>query len=241
MVLFFVILGIPILALLIFVILILSTIKIQIKNLEVGNIEAMPFRNTGNAIEDIWKLKNENATNKRKSKINDKYEIKISLKFLEKIPIWNLKFNKEKVEKIRKSKSFKKIDIQKITKKIKQNEPTKKETLQALRSIKIRLEELNLIVYIGTEDSIITSYATAFIATVIGIALPHLAEKNINNCRYKVIPIYHNKNEYNISLDGIICIKIVHIISNMFNLIRKGRGKKHERTSNRRSYAYRYE
>ena len=241
MVLVFVTLGILILELLIFVVLVLSTIKIQIKNLEVGNIEVRPFRNTGNAIEDIWKLKNENDTDKKILKINDKYEIKISLKFLEKIPILHLKFNKEKIEKIRKSKRFKKIDVQKITNKIKQNESTQKETIQAIKTIKIKLEEFNFIAYIGTEDSIISSYATAFIATVIGIALPHLAGKNINNCSYKIIPIYHNKNEYNISLDGIICIKIVHIISNMFNFIRKKKKKKYERTSNRRSYAYRYE
>ena len=48
------------------------------------------------------------------------------------------------------------------------------------------------------------------------------------------------KNEYYISLDSIISIKIVHIINSMLIFVKKGRDK-NERTSNRRPYAYSYE
>ena len=233
MVLFFVIFGI--LALPIFII--LSTIKIEIKNFKIGNMYYKALQNSENVIEDIWKSKNENDINNGKTKINDKYEIKISLKFLEKIPIFYANFNKEKIEKIRESKHFKNIDIQKITSKFKQNELTKKEVFQAIRKIKIRLEKLKFIAYIGTENSIITACATTFVMAIIGIVLPHLAGKNIKNCNYSIIPIYKNKNEYNVSLDGVICIRIVDIICNMVYFIRKRKEKKHERISHRGTYA----
>jgi len=70
--------------------------------------------------------------------------------------------------------------------------------------------------------------------------LPHLAKEHIKQCHYIVTPIYQDRNQYDISLDSIIRIKIVHIIYSMLNIVKKGR-KKHERTSNRRAYAYRYE
>ena len=232
MVLVFIILGIVIFTLFIFAILLLSTIKIEIKNLKVVN---------GDVVNLTLRINKEDESIFSNSKIKYKYEIKISLKFLEIIPILWLKVDKKKIDKIRNSKKIKNIDINKIRNKIKEKEPSKKEVLQAVRKIKIKLEKLNFIAYLGTEDSIITSYITALIASIIGILLPHLAGKNIENCKYEITPIYQNKNEYYISLDGIFCIKIVHIISSMLFLIRKGRDEKDERTSNRRAYAYRYE
>lgn len=63
---------------------------------------------------------------------------------------------------------------------------------------------------------------------VLGIILPHLAEERISTCKYTITPIFKNKNEYYIALNGIFFIKIVHIINNYL----KGNGKqvKEERT-----------
>lgn len=243
MVLVFIILGMVILTLLIFIVFLFSTIKIEIKNLRVGNGYDSLFQNKNNLNinTDAFKIRDMNKSNTQYSKIKGKYEIKISLKLLEKIPIFWIKLDNKKISQMRSSKRFQNIDLKKIKNKFKEKQPSKKQILQEIRKIKIKLEYLNLIVYIGTENSVITSYVTAFIASIIGLVLPHLAGKNINNCRYEITPIYQNKNEYYISLDGILCIKVVHIINSMCNLIKKGRDKKYERTSNRRSYAYRYE
>ena len=118
--------------------------------------------------------------------------------------------------------------------------PSINELIKIIKNIKIRLLQLNLKIDIGTEDAIFTSYIVAIISSMLGIVLPHLSKEYINNCRYLVNPKYENKNEYEIFLDCIIRIKIVHIIYTMFKIIKKGRDK-NERTSNRRSYAYRYE
>ena len=213
MVLVFILLGIIIVVLLIFVILLLSEIQIEIKNLKIGNKE------------------------EKKGRIKDKYEVKITLYFLEKIPILWFRLNDKKIRRISKSKQLEKIDLKAIEKNVRFN----KETIQIIKNIKIKISKLNLRIDLGTEDAIVTSYLIAFIAGVIGIILPHVVQKNkINNCKYIVNPIYQNRNIYHVNLDSIISIKIVHIIYSMLIFVKKGRDK-HERTSNRRAYAYRYE
>lgn len=213
MVLVFILLSIIIVILLIFVILLLSEIQIEIKNLKIGNKE------------------------EKKGRIKDKYEVKITLYFLEKIPILWFRLNDKKIRRISKSKQLEKIDLKAIEKNVKFN----KETIQIIKNIKIKISKLNLRIDLGTEDAILTSYLIAFIAGMIGIILPHVVQKNkINNCKYIVNPIYQNRNIYHVNLDSIISIKIVHIIYSMLFFIKKGRDID-ERPSNRRAYAYRYE
>lgn len=213
MVLVFILLGTIIILLLIFTILLLSKIQIEIKNLKIGNKE------------------------ENKSRIKDKYEVKIILYFLEKIPILWFRLNNERIRKISNSKQLEKIDLKAIEKNIKLN----KAIIQTIKNMKIKISKLNLRIDIGTEDAILTSYLIAIIASLIGIILPHIVKNNkINNCKYIVNPIYQNRNIYHVNLDSIISIKIVHIIYSMLIFIKKGRDK-YERTSNRRTYAYRYE
>ena len=212
MVLVFILLGIIIILLLIFTILLLSKLQIEIKNFKIGNKE------------------------ENKGRIKDKYEIKITLYFLEKIPILWFKLNNKRIRKISNSKQLEKINLKAIEKNIKIN----KETIKVIKNMKIKISKLNLRIDLGTEDSILTSYVIAFIASIIGIILPHIVQKNkMKDCKYIVNPIYKNRNIYHINLDSIISFKIVHIIYSMF-FIKKGRDE-NGRTSNRRTYAYRYE
>ena len=208
MVLVFIILCTIIFTMLILITLLLSTLKIEIKN----------FEKFSQSIRDDFE----------NEKLGTSEFLKISVIFLKKIPILVVKLDKKKINKIRCNKKFKSIHLKKIKEKFKEQQPSKKQILQAVKNIKIKIEKLNLRVYLGTEDSLITSYVTAFIASIIGITLPHLASENINNCKYEITPIYQNKNEYYINIDGILCIKIVHIISNMLILTKKGRDKKYE-------------
>ena len=179
MVLVFILLGIIIAVLLIFTILLLSKIQIEIKNLKIGNKE------------------------ENRGRIKDKYEVKITLYFLKKIPILWFRLNDKKIRKISNSKQLEKIDLKAIEKNVKFN----KETIQIIKNIKIKISKLNLRIDIGTEDAILTSYLIAFIASLIGIILPHIVQKNkINNCKYIVNPIYQNRNIYHVNLDSIISI-----------------------------------
>ena len=215
MILVFILLGIVILLLSIVTILLLSTVQIEIKNLKIGNKESINY-----------------------NRIKDEYEIKVTIYFLEKIPILWTKLDNHRVRKIS-SNNLQKIDFSKFKGKAKID----KDVLEMIKNIKIKVSKLNLRIDLGLDDVIITSYLIAFISSAIGIILPHIVEKNkIDNINYIVSPIYRSKNEYQISLDSIIQIKIVHIIIAIVCFIKKkGRDVNNERSSDRRSYAYRYE
>lgn len=215
MILVFILFGIVIFILSIVTILLLSVIQIEIKNLKIRDKESLDT-----------------------NRIKDEYEIKITLYFLEKIPILWTKLDNHRVRKIS-SNNLQKIDFSKF----KGNVNFDKDVIEMIENIKIKVSKLNLRIDLGLEDVIITSYLIAFISSVIGIILPHIVEKNkINNISYIVNPIYKNKNEYHIGLDSIIRIKIVHIIIAIVCFIKKkGRDVNNERSSDRRSYAYRYE
>lgn len=209
MVLVFIFLGIIITILILFLILIFSTIQIEIKNFNIASKNI--------------KLKN---------RIENKYKIKITLRFLGKIPILFVNLNSLKIKKMYKNNKLKNVDFKSI-----QNKVDKKDIFKAVKKIKITVANLKLKIDLGTEEAVLTSYIVAILASIIGIILSKFTTKNIN---YIINPLYENKNEYYMSLDGIIQIKIVHIIDSMLFLIKKGM-KKNERSSNRRSYAYRYE
>lgn len=220
MILVFILLGILILLSIIALVLILSTIKIRIENLEIKN----------------FKLE--------KSKLNkQKFKILFQIYFLGKIKILSINLNSPKIKKIYSNQNLKNIDFKEISKKI----PLNKENIKIIKDLKIKLENFNFSVKIGTEDAILTSYIVAIIASVIGIILPYLVDKNYKkDCKYKINPIY-NINILNLHLNSIISAKIVHIICVICNLVKisKLKNKESEKngrtTSNRRAYAYSHE
>ena len=211
MVLVFIFLGLMIIILSFTTIMLLSTIQIKVINLIL-----------------------ENKKERDVKRINNSYKIKIGIYFFNKIPILWINLNSKKIKKISSSKSLPKVDFQKL----KNKENINKKIVNLIKNIQIKVKNIKLNVNIGTIDAILTSYLVAVIASVIGIILPHITEKNnINTCYFIVNPKYQNKNEYNIKFEGIIYIKIVHIIFSMLNFVRKG-SNENERTSNRRAYAY---
>lgn len=221
MVLVFILQSIIILISLIVTILLFSTIRIEINNLELNS------RNKNKNINNLKQIQEQGRKQKQ-------YRVKISLYFLGVIPIFWINLNSNKMKKIYSNKRLEKIDFNKIKNKVHIN----KNLFIMLKELNIKLRSLNLIVEIGIEDAILTSYIIAIIASIISIILPHITNyKEINKCKYVTKPLYNNKNEYYILLDSIIDVKIVHIIYSMLNFMKRGM-KKYERSSNRRSYAY---
>lgn len=216
MVLVFILLGILIFITIFVIINLLSTIKIQIKNL---NLENNDFRNN----KDI----------QEKYTLDRKVGIKIGIYFLNKIPIFIVKLKYSKIKKMFSKNRFKNFNFKKYKKNLKM-----KDILQELKKLQIKIKDLDLKIDLGTEDVLVTSYLISFIASAIGILLPHIIEeKNIKTCKYIINPKYEDKYELKLQFNCIIYVKIAHIISSILFLIKKGRDK-NDRTSNRRTYAY---
>ena len=160
---------------------------------------------------------------------------KLGLYVYNKIKIYENVIENEKIKKLYQSGNF---DI----KKIKDNKEINRKVINALKESKFVIEGVSLKGYIGTENAAFTAYITAFINTII----PIIISKKINNYKeqkynYQIDTVYINQNIVNLECNCIISIKIVHIINILYIYLRKGRVKKNERTSNRRTYAYSHE
>lgn len=190
-----------------------SNLRISLENFNFSNIE-------------------ENNSNIKKDDENN-FNIKISLVLFKKFTWLFINLNKTRMRKIAQKAHLDKNTLKKLEKDF------KFEDLKNLKGLRPKIEKLDLLIKLGLEDVVITSYLIVAISILISNILPFLVEpQNYNNCKYKTEPIYLNKNLYKISLNCIIEEKMVHIINILFKFLKKGRSDKYERTSNRRSYDY---
>ena len=171
----------------------------------------------------IEKLHISNVT----EKFNTIFISKVSILMFNKLKIFETKIDNKKVKKIFKNS---KLDLKKIR---------YTNIINIIKNSKIYLENLNIEGYLGLENAVYTSYIISFINTMISIALSKRAYKyNPKRYKYIITPVYTNQNIVNLEINCIITIDIVHIINILIKLLKKGRVKKYERTSDRRTYAY---
>ncbi len=174
--------------------------------------------------------------------INDRYEIIIKLKIFRNIPIIKLTLNKDKLGKIQQSLKMQE-KVKKLKKDILQNQD--KFDMQMIKGLRefskgIYMEKLDLVIKLGTENAFLTSMLVTFFSSILSIVFSKIYVRE-ENIAYEIEPIYKNENSIKIEISGIFQIKVIHIINTIYVLNKKGGRKKHERTSNRRSYDYSYE
>ena len=104
------------------------------------------------------------------------------------------------------------------------------------KDITINLEKINFDCKVGVGNSIITGYIVTALSIFVSFFINKSAMKiDSKSHKFKILPIYLDDLILQLKLEGIISIKMIHILY----VIRKQkiRRKKNERTSNRRSYA----
>ena len=196
----------------------LITIKVKIK---IVNLELNTLKGKGNYIkEDFFAV--------------------ITIYILEKIPIWKIKINKEKLKKIQTSNRINKIKNNFNQKFIENKNDFDKNIFLMLNKFPTSLHDVNLNIEIGTESIMFTTFLIPVISTIIALLLTKYTKGN--DQKFNVKPIYNQKNLLKLEFKGIFEIKMIHIINTICILKKKkGRVKKNVRTSNRRSYDYSYE
>ena len=142
-----------------------------------------------------------------------KYKITISLYLLNKIKWISFKLNKEKLHKISLKMHLDRIDIKKLEKDFKMSD------LKELMKIKPKLTLLHLDLKLGIEDVLLTTYIIPAVCTIFSLILPIVTEeKNIKHIRYKVEPIYNQKNAYYIKLTSRVEIKMINLLNSMYGI-----------------------
>lgn len=178
-------------------------------------------------------VENFEASNIENMKKPKNYKIKIALYLFNKIKwIW-ISLDDKKIQKISQKSKWNEVDIKKYV---------DVKDIKLVKKLSPKISFLNLKVKLGTFDIVATTYLVAILSTFIAVLLPYTIKKyKKENYYYEILPVYSDKNLYEIKLNCIIEEKMVHIISIVYALLKKRRVDKNERTSNRRSYAYGHE
>lgn len=179
-----------------FFLIIFSTLKIEIKNFKVSNL----YTNKENTI----------STN-----LNEpfKYEIDIALEILNKLKYFSLNLNDKKIKRITLKMHLDKTKIQELERKISISD------IKELIKIKPKISYMNLKLKLGIDDVLLTTYSVPIISTVISILLPYIVEqKNVNNIRYEISPIYNRGNVYELNLSIGVKIKIIKILNAVYRI-----------------------
>lgn len=212
MVLVFILCGIAVFFVILILLLCLSTIRVNVNKLKLSNIDS----NYGKNIKD--------------------YSINISMCLFNKIKWLSVNLNDKKIKKIQNKMNMQKIDLKKL------KGDFKPDDIKLLKEIKIKIAYLDLLARIGVDDVVATSFIIFAITIIISLLLPHVIEEyKDKKYNYKILPLYLNRNAYEIKLDCIIEVKMVHIINIVYVFFKKRRVDRNERTSNRRPYGYSYE
>lgn len=178
-------------------------------------------------------VENFEASNIENMKKPKNYKIKIALYLFNKIKwIW-ISLDDKKIQKISQKSKWNEVDIKKYV---------DVKDIKLVKKLSPKISFLNLKVKFGTFDILATTYFVAILSTFVAVLLPYTIKKyKKENYYYEILPVYSDKNLYEIKLNCIIEEKMVHIISIVYALLKKRRVDKNERTSNRRSYAYSHE
>ena len=178
-------------------------------------------------------VENFEASNMENMKKPKNYKIKIALYLFNKIKwIW-ISLDDKKIQKISQKSKWNEVDIKKYV---------DVKDIKLVKKLSPKISFLNLKVKLGTFDILTTTYLVAILSTFIAVLLPYTIKKyKKENYYYEILPVYSDKNLYEIKLNCIIEEKMVHIISIVYALLKKRRVDKNERTSNRRPYAYGHE
>lgn len=192
------------------------------------------------------KSKFENEENHKN--FNSEYIFKIKIYILELIPIFVLNIDKKKINKFlaneEKRNKYKKKILNKIKnedKKRKMNNYNIKDEIKIINeNLKFKIKNIDLNINLGTTNIIITSYLI-FILSFIFSYIIFIKNRYIKIKKYFINPIYEEKNIFNININCIFEIKLIHIIITICIIKKKRRDEENERTSNRKHYDYSYE
>ncbi len=179
------------------------------------------------------KIKKLEVQNISTTKIEYDFCIDICFSVFNKITFFVIKINKAKIKKSKVYEKIMDINKQKIS---------SLDLIKSLKKISPKIKYLNLDLKLGVENAAITSTINTSLIILISILLPAITEyKDNKKIKYKICPLYNNKNELKLKLEGVICVKIVDIISITFTILQKNKHEKIKKKPIRGEFDNNYE
>ena len=173
-------------------------------------------------------IKELNVSNLKKEKIEVRYIVLIKLYLYGYLKCFQVKMTEETINT---SNIFNKL----FKRNFKDAGKDLQSIFEILKVAKPEMEKINMRLKVGTEVLFITTVITVLISLGISYIFSAIIKKANPKChKYKIEPVYNDKNLIDLKLDCIIKVKMVHIINIIYIFLKKRRGLKYERTSNRR-------
>ena len=165
------------------------------------------------------KIRKLEFTNIHENKMN--YKIKVSMYFLSKLKWLSLNLDNKKMKKMFTKMHLEKIDIKKIERDMQLSD------IKAILGIAPKISYLDLNIKVGLENILLTTYVIPFLCTIISMILPKITEKkDFKNVKYRVEPIYKEKNLYDIQASSNIEIKVINILNSGYQIFKNRKNLK---------------
>ena len=119
--------------------------------------------------------------------------------------------------------------------------PSVSEIKNFFKKLDITLEEFNMKLEFGTKNVITTSFSIAIISSLIGIILANTIKKyDSQKYKYKIIPIYDDKNVIELHFNSNIKIKIFSILNAVIYGNKRHNTRKHINFLKNKEYKLNY-
>ncbi len=145
---------------------------------------------------------------KQKNSLNIKFNIKLSFYLFGIIPIIGIQFKEDGIYFLCFKFPYKLLKIEKDSLKILKDFSV----INFLKSLHLKLDQLNINLKIGSEDMILTVFSVFAISTFLSIlSAKHRKQINLKQYHYKITPIY-NTNILSFQISSKLSIKTYHLI-----------------------------
>lgn len=139
--------------------------------------------------------------------LNCDYKLILSLYLFNKIKYLKIDITKIKLENPKIKNNLSKVQEKVLSNK----DEIESNIFKTIKRINFKIENLRLNINIGTEDAALTAKSVGVLSSILGIITGIVINKK-EKSKWRVMPVYQNRNFLNVYLDSIIKLKTINII-----------------------------
>lgn len=199
--------GILVTLVILFLLILLSSIKLNIKKCYISNIDG----------------------NIKKRELDKEFLIYLEFYLLGIVKIAKIRITKERINKLNIKQDFK--DVEKDIKLVKNVHP-----IEIIKKLKIKLEKITLYLEIGTDECVWTAYIVAIISSIIGIIMG-VTNPKTKGFRVLPLYNFGNSIKFNLNcIINVKIVHIIYVIYILLKRRRKDNGRTSNRRAYDYSY-----
>lgn len=157
-----------------------------------------------------------------KVKAKEDYEIKAAIYLFGFVKIFGIAFEEDGIKFLGLKVAYKNLKNTKIYKDVIKKdaiELDRKIIKDKIKALDMKFEKVNLNLKLGTDSTLITSFITFIVSTVVSFVIQRSVTKyNSKKHRFIITPMYENRNSIKMFLELVACFKLRNIIKVLYEL-----------------------